>query len=119
MPWWSWILIWGGLVLALLAMLALLSWWLFRKAVAVMHDLGELVDKTEALGRLSDQLADTDTSSVVPAVLLKRGEVAAVHHARQHERDERRRMRREKRISRGRMLTRADYRDAATRIKGV
>ena len=119
MPWWSWILIWGGLVLALLAMLALLSWWLFRKAVAVMDELGQLADKTEALSRMSATLADEDAVEFVPAVLLERREVLAVSAARAHERAERRRMRRENRLMRGRMLTRADYRDAAMRIKGV
>jgi hypothetical protein len=119
MPWWSWILIWGGLVLVLLAMLALLSWWLFRKAVAVMDELGQLADKTDALGRISDELAEADAAPFVPSVLLQRTDVAASHRARVHEREERGRMRREKRITRGRMLTRADYQDAATRIKGV
>ena len=119
MPWWSWILIWGGLVLALLAMLALLSWWLFRKAVGVMEELGRLAEKTEALGRMSDQLADTADADVVPAVLRDRVEVSLEHDARVHERAVRRRMRREKRIARGKMLTRADYREAARRIKGV
>ncbi len=119
MPWWSWILIWGGLVLALLAMLALLSWWLFRKAVGVMEELGALADKTDALGRMSDRLAETDTTPFVPAVLQDRAEVAAVQHAIVRQREERRHLRREKRILRGRMLTRADYQDAAMRIKGV
>jgi hypothetical protein len=119
MPWWSWILIWGGLVLALIAMLALLSWWLFRKAVGVMDELGRLADKTEMLGRMSDQLVEADASDFVPAVLQEHSEVAVVHHARVQARAERRQMRRENRILRGRMLTRADYQDAAMRIKGV
>jgi hypothetical protein len=119
MPWWSWILIWGGLVLALLAMLALLSWWLFRKAVGVMDELGQLAEKTELLGRMSDELAAADAPEFVPAAVRDRGEVAAEHHARVQERAMRRQTRREKRITRGRMLTRADYRDAARRIKGV
>ncbi|WP_108251798.1 hypothetical protein [Planctomonas deserti] len=119
MPWWSWILIWGGLVLALLAMLALMAWWLFRKAVAVMDELGRLAEKTEALSRMSATLAGDDTADFVPAVLRERREVVAAHSARARERQERRLMRRENRILRGRMLTRADYRDAAVRIKGV
>jgi len=118
MPWWSWILIWGGLVLALLAMLALLSWWLFRKAVGVMEELGQLAEKTEALGRMSEQLAE-DEPGFEPAVLRDRTLVSAEHHALVQERAERRFVRREKRLARGRMLTRADYRDAARRIKGV
>ncbi len=119
MPWWSWILIWGGLVLALLAMLALLSWWLFRKAVGVMEELGRLADKTDALSRMSDRLSDADAPEFVPAVLQERAEVVAAHDARVRLREERRHLRRERRILRGRMLTRADYRDAAMRIKGV
>ena len=119
MPWWSWILIWGGLVLALLAMLALLSWWLFRKAVGVLDELGRLTEKTEMLSRMSDELEDVEAPRFVPAVLLEHAEVAASHHARVLAREDRRRARREKRITRARMLTRADYRDAAMRIKGV
>jgi hypothetical protein len=119
MPWWSWILIWGGLVLALLAMLALLSWWLFRKAVGVMEELGQLAAKTEVLGRMSDELADASDPDFVPAVLRDRVQVSLEHDALVHERAVRRQMRREKRIARGKMLTRADYRDAARRIKGV
>jgi len=118
MPWWSWILIWGGLFLAMIAMLALLSWWLFRKAVAVMDELGQLADKADALGRLSEQLAEDDPAFRA-AVLRDRREVAAEHHTRVQERVHRRLTRRENRIARGRMLTRADYRDAAVRIKGV
>jgi hypothetical protein len=119
MPWWSWILIWGGLVLALLAMLALLSWWLFRKAVGVMDELGQLAEKTEVLGRMSDELAAADGPDFVPAVVRDRRDVAVEHYGRVQERLTRRQTRREKRITRGRMLTRADYRDAARRIKGV
>ena len=55
----------------------------------------------------------------VPAVLRERSEVVAAHSARARERQERRLTRRENRILRGRMLTRADYRDAAVRIKAV
>lgn len=119
MPWWSWILIWGGLVLALLAMLVLLSWWLFRKAVGVMDELGRLAEKTELLSRMSDELTEADASPFVPAVLLDRAEVVAQHRARELAREQRRQARREKRITRARLLTRADYRDAAMRIKGV
>jgi hypothetical protein len=119
MPWWSWILIWGGLVLALLAMLALLSWWLFRKAVGVMEELGQLAEKTEVLSRMSDELADADAPDFVPAVVRERSQVSLEHYARVQERAVRRQMRRELRIARGKMLTRADFRDAARRIKGV
>jgi type II secretory pathway component PulJ len=119
MPWWSWILIWGGLVLALLAMLALMAWWLFRKAVGVMEELGQLAEKTELLSRMSDELADADAAPFVPAVLLDRAGLAAQRSAYELAREQRRRARREKRITRARLLIRADYRDAAMRIKGV
>jgi len=119
MPWWSWILIWGGLVLALLAMLVLMAWWLFRKAVGVLDELGQLAEKTELLSRMSDELTDVETAPFVPAVLLDRAAVAAQRSARELAREQRKHARREKRITRARLLIRADYRDAAMRIKGV
>ncbi len=49
MPWWSWIVIWACLVLALIAMLVFSGWGLFRKAVAVFDELGALGAKLELL----------------------------------------------------------------------
>ncbi|MCU1403538.1 MAG: hypothetical protein JWM70_1862 [Microbacteriaceae bacterium] len=53
MPWWSWFLIWGGLSLLLLMMLAAFGWLLFRKVMAVFGAL-------EALGALAGLLHDAD-----------------------------------------------------------
>ena len=46
MSWWAWLLIWTGLVLALLAVLALGAWWLFRKSMAVLDDVADLAGKS-------------------------------------------------------------------------
>ncbi|MFZ2963804.1 MAG: hypothetical protein WA006_03875, partial [Rhodoglobus sp.] len=48
-PWWAWLLIWSGLVLALLVMLAISAWWLFRKGIGVLDAVGELAEAVEVL----------------------------------------------------------------------
>ncbi|WP_129586648.1 hypothetical protein [Microterricola viridarii] len=68
MPWWSWWLIWGGLVLALLGMLAYFGVTLFRKAAAGARELGEL---SSALGKLDaqlDELAPARTPQLPSAI---------------------------------------------------
>ena len=54
MPWWSWVVIWVVLVLALLGMLAFMAWRLFRKGVGVLEELDALAAKTELLDRAAD-----------------------------------------------------------------
>lgn len=49
MPWWSWLVIWTGLLLALVAVLVVAAWRLFRKAVSVFDALGTLAQKAEVL----------------------------------------------------------------------
>ena len=53
-PWWGWIAIWGGLALALVGMLALFAWWLFRKGMVVLDDLDDLADITAKLDDADD-----------------------------------------------------------------
>lgn len=57
MPWWSWLLIWTGLVLALLGMLAWFGVTLFRKLMTTMR----------ALEEIGAQLGNLDPSSEAPA----------------------------------------------------
>lgn len=47
--WWGWILIWTGLVLGLLIMLALVLWWLIRKGLVLLEELGRLADTLSVL----------------------------------------------------------------------
>jgi hypothetical protein len=56
MPWWSWVAIWGGLVVVLVVMLVLLGMMLFRKLMAVFTALGVLADRTELLQRAGEIL---------------------------------------------------------------
>jgi hypothetical protein len=54
MPWWSWIVIWGVLAVALLAMLAIMAFRLFRKGVGVLTELEALATKAELLDRAAE-----------------------------------------------------------------
>jgi hypothetical protein len=47
--WWGWVLIWAGLVVALLAMVALFAWRLFRRFLGVLDDFFVLTEKTAVL----------------------------------------------------------------------
>lgn len=49
MPWWSWLVIWVCLGLALVAVLTVSAVRLFRKVVRVFADLAALANKTESL----------------------------------------------------------------------
>lgn len=51
MPWWSWLLIWTGLVLALLGMLVWFGFRLFRQAMATGAALSDLSDRISAVGQ--------------------------------------------------------------------
>ncbi len=101
--WWGWLLIWSGLVLALLVMLGLFAWWLFRKSLVLLDDLAELADTTAAL-------EGEDAELVRPrlAVLTPAADIRAREEARQFHRRERRRRRVEARLARARRIIRVD-----------
>ena len=100
MPVWSWIVIWAVLVAGLLAMLAWFGVRLFRKLMAT---LGALED-------VSDQLAELDLDSAVPArqfhpaVFASRRDLAAAIDQARIQRVYRRARRRDLSISRGKLL---------------
>ncbi|MBN9241052.1 MAG: hypothetical protein BGO97_15170 [Micrococcales bacterium 70-64] len=102
--WWGWILIWSGLVIALLAMLALFAWWLFRKAMRVLDDLGELADSTEVFDRVDESELPKQTL----AVLADLREVRAREDARRAHRARRRSERHRRRLERARRITSVD-----------
>jgi hypothetical protein len=54
MPWWSWVIIWVVLALALLGMLVFMAIRLFRKGVRVLDELGVLASKAELLDSVTD-----------------------------------------------------------------
>jgi hypothetical protein len=108
MPWWSWVLIWGVLVLALLGMLAYFGWWLFRKGMTTMAALSTLAAQLEKLDAASAKLAPE--KPFVPAVLRDFAEVDNAHRVLAELRADRKERRREARRARGRLLVTADLR---------
>jgi hypothetical protein len=95
-------------VLALLGMVAWLGYRLFVKAMATLHALGELAEKTELLSDLSgDEQAEKPFH---PAVLGPVREYAQNWQARRARNATIRHTRREARIQRGKLLVSADPR---------
>jgi hypothetical protein len=107
MPWWSWVLIWGGLLLALLGMLALLGWWLFKKGMTAFRAMGELTSKLEVLDAAS---AEVSPWHFTPAMLREYDEVVAAHATLADLRADRKQFRRDRRLARGKLLVTADLR---------
>jgi hypothetical protein len=107
MPWWSWVLIWVLLVLAMLGMLALFGWWLFRKGMTAFEALGELSSKLELLDAASEAVAPDRFTN---AILRDRDEVRNAHRVLAELRADRKRLRRERRLTRGKLLVTADLR---------
>ncbi|PPL18158.1 hypothetical protein [Microterricola pindariensis] len=104
MPWWSWWLIWGGLVLALVGMLAYFGVTLFRKTVAAAHELGELGDALSILDAQLDELAPDRTPS---AVFRDQAELALIVEGNRNARILHRQQRRDARLARGKLLVRS------------
>lgn len=101
--WWGWLLIWVGLVLALLVVLALLAYKLFRKAIALMHELSAVVDKTAALDVDAPELSKPQI-----AVLAEMSEIRAQHEAQRRRRAALKLARHERRIERAKRITKRD-----------
>ena len=101
--WWGWVLLWSGLVLALLVTLATLAWWLFRKGVVLLDDLGRLAERATLL-----EVADADLVRPHLAVLAEISAVRAREQARRAHRAERRAARRQTRLDRARRITEVD-----------
>ncbi len=105
MPWWSWLIIWTSLVIALIAVLVVAAWRLFRKAVAVFNELGTLAAKAELLDaagvKFDEQQADIAILQKLSDVQVRRRRVREAAAARRD-------ARRGSRLARGRALTRFD-----------
>lgn len=108
MPWWSWVVIWVVLALALVAMFALMGIRLFRKGVAVFDELEILAGTLEILDEASDSLDDARVQREQLALLVGTEETrrrrAAVRSAALDRRD----ARHDARIDRGRRITSVD-----------
>ena len=107
MPWWFWVLVWVVLVLALLGMLAAIGWRLFKKTMTALEALGELTAKLEILDAARQDLAE---ARFRPAVSRPIGEIQAEYRENAERRDERRRFRKDRRRTRGKLLVSADLR---------
>ncbi|WP_431277097.1 hypothetical protein [Leifsonia poae] len=105
MPWWSWLVIWGVLVLGLLGMLALFAVWLFRKTMAAAAEVSALAQKAEVLSRRAEELGDPPFHS---AVFQDASELLDEREYAKAERANARQARRDARVRRGKLLTSAD-----------
>lgn len=101
--WWVWLLIWGGLVLGLLTMLAGFAWWLLRKGLVVLADLSELSARTALLDVPEREQAQSEL-----AILTTRDQVRTREDARRVHRERMRREAHERRLERARRITRVD-----------
>lgn len=101
--WWGWVLLWAGLVIALIGMLAGLAWWLFRKSLVLLEDLGSLAERATLL-----EVEEQALVRPVPAVLVSAAEVARREDERRRHRAERRTTRHRARLERARRITRLD-----------
>jgi hypothetical protein len=104
MPWWSWVVIWVALVLALVALLVLGGLWLWRKLMRFFDDLGELADQASVLEGVDAE----PPARVIPAVLRDIEDVRRQRAVRIAHRLERKRVRRVLRLERARNITSVD-----------
>jgi hypothetical protein len=105
MPWWSWVVIWVVLALALLGMLAFMAVRLFRKGVGVLDELGTLASKLELLQSESDELGrQKEQLAILAGAAYTRERRARVREAALA----RRAARHDSRIARAKALTKVD-----------
>jgi hypothetical protein len=108
MAWWAWVIIWVGLVLALFGMLAFFGYRLFRKAMATLAELAKLGDQVAAV---NDNVTALSAEHPLPnAILEGYPAVARARDAYRQRKEDRKQVRREKILDRGKLLIRTDYR---------
>lgn len=108
MPWWSWVLIWGGLIALLIALLIVGAIWLLRKLETVVAELDRLEEITT---QLRQQLEANPIPRAQPNRLALLRDYAAVRADRKaylQERSERRAARHEAKLRRARNLLETD-----------
>ena len=107
MPWWSWVLIWTGLVLVLLATLALLALWLFRKGQALLAEVARFEELQSQLEARASELVepyDRRQNAIVRGGARVERERTALNRIR----DARKERRRAARLANARVITSAD-----------
>lgn len=102
--WWGWVLIWTGLVLALLALVAFFAWRHIRRFFALLEDFFALTEKLSIL----DAATGDDDARRVNAILEQSGVVRSEFGERMDRRRSMRQARRQARIQRGKIITTAD-----------
>ncbi|MCU1480801.1 MAG: hypothetical protein JWQ19_1587 [Subtercola sp.] len=108
MTWWAWVIIWVGLVLCPFGMLAIFGYRLFRKATATLAELAKLGDQ---IAKVNDNVTALSPEAAPPnAILMGYPTVSRLRDAYQQQREDRKQVRREKVILRGKLLLRTDYR---------
>lgn len=113
MPWWSWVVIWVGLLALLVAVLAIGGVWLYRKARAAFRELDRLELVQQEAARLADEAVAQREAEVAvarrPIAFGRHADEVRQYHEQQWElRRERAAERRKARVARGRALTHAD-----------
>ncbi|MEO8907398.1 MAG: hypothetical protein ABI310_04900 [Microbacteriaceae bacterium] len=105
MPWWSWIVIWGCLVLAAIAAFVWLGYRIVTKFLAALHALEDLAAKTDVLQAHAESLATEHGS---PAVFVDAALLGEQRRTQRAERAHWRQTRREARVREGKILVTAD-----------
>ncbi|AND16448.1 hypothetical protein [Rathayibacter tritici] len=101
MTWWSWILIWVGLVLGALAMLVFVALAYWRKGKRLLGQLSEVTAKLETLSPgATDDLPPRPPSSL----FADRDDVRRAREGRRDARRDRIDLRRSERVERGKLL---------------
>lgn len=107
LPWWSWVLIWGGCVVILVAVLAILGVQLFRKFEALSSELERFYDLIDAFEARAEELV-TPYEPRPNAILRGPAAVAAEREELRRRIDARKLESRERRIAKGRRLVNDD-----------
>lgn len=68
MTWWLWTLLWIALVIGALAVLFQVARSLFRKGVALAHELGDAAERLSAVAQELEALGGRDEPAQEPAV---------------------------------------------------
>jgi hypothetical protein len=106
MPWWSWVLIWSVLVMALVGTLGGFGFVLFHKVMAGFDALTDLSDQVDVLDSRTEVMAgETHPRHGTPAIFADRTALAANASTARSERAHRRQLRRDQRITQGKLLS--------------
>ena len=100
MPWWSWLLIWSGLLSILLAVLGWFAVALYRKSLGTLRAVEALSDQVSAV----DMGLPPDSVPFTPAVFADSAVLFHTVERRRGDQAHRRQLRRDARILRGKLL---------------